>query len=262
MTTCIVRRCEKPAGRREMCRTHYRKAIKHGIYGYRPVGALVEHIQKLRDLGWTYEQMRDASGVSQSTFRDIFVGEHRWVSAPTYRAVLSVPLEPRVSRRGTAMTGAVRRLQALMWMGWRLDDLCPMVGLTRGGLRACMHRGAVSFAAAARIREVYERISHLDGGSIYAKGKARQLGYAPPAAWDDDTIDDPNAVPQVDVEGDTVDEVAVQRVLAGKASGEILTRSERIEAARRMAAAGVGVNAIGRRLGCSYHVVTKLLEAS
>jgi hypothetical protein len=87
-----------------------------------------------------------------------------------------------------------------------------------------------------------------------ASARAARNGYLPPLVWDDDTIDDPAAVPAVapDVE-DVVDEVAVAEAMAGRRIN--LTRAEWDEAVRRLLAAGMSDTEVGDRL----HVVDRTI---
>ncbi|WP_329123945.1 hypothetical protein [Streptomyces sp. NBC_01353] len=53
-------------------------------------------------------------------------------------------------------------------------------------------------AADDGIRAAYEALSMRTGTSAKTRLRAQRSGWAPPLAWDDDTIDDPHGVPQTD----------------------------------------------------------------
>src|SRR5947199_84906 len=72
-------------------------------------------------------------------------------------------------------------------------------------------------ALAARITDLYDALSTVDGPSAAARALAARHGWPQPEAWTEATIDQPDASPyswRQELAGD-VDEVAVQRVLSG-----------------------------------------------
>lgn len=93
-------------------------------------------------------------------------------------------------------TGVVRRRRALAAIGWSLTDLAPYFGTTwqTVGMHAAGDR--VRRDTLDRWRAVYEQLSMTIGPSRQAREYAQRQGWAPPLAWDDDTIDDPDASPE------------------------------------------------------------------
>lgn len=101
--------------------------------------------------------------------------------------------------------GTQRRLQALAWNGWSWGLLAARLGCTRQTLRVRVHRpGQVKTATATAVAALYddlwdqpppERTPHERHHADLARQHARKQGWAPPLAWDDDTIDDPAATP-------------------------------------------------------------------
>lgn len=101
------------------------------------------------------------------------------------------------SRRIDA-TGTARRLRALVAIGWTFDDLAHQLGYaSKGSLRNITARRYVSPATEKRVRALYDRLSMTHGPSSRSRAIARGRGWAPPLAWDDDSIDDPAAEPNV-----------------------------------------------------------------
>src|SRR6185436_1742924 len=122
---------------------------------------------------------------------------YRRVLQGTRDALLAVPAVRRDSLRGVDATGTRRRVQALAWMGWPCAEVACRVGTTGMSLATQMrtNRNRVSYAMAARVATVYDELWNQQGPSRISAAKARSLGYAPPLAWDDDTIGDPRAEP-------------------------------------------------------------------
>ncbi|WP_205859648.1 helix-turn-helix domain-containing protein, partial [Phycicoccus flavus] len=117
------------------------------------------------------------------------------------------------------------------------------------------------------VRDVYDRLSMTPGPSPETRGWAVKLGYAPPLAWDEDTIDDPTATPHVpgpavdDRSADVVDLTAVHRVAHGGDPTPVrLTAIERVAVLRTMAATGASDSDIAERLGVASRTVLRLRQ--
>lgn len=91
--------------------------------------------------------------------------------------------------------GVIRRRRALACMGYSLADLAPRLGIAESTAGSHMWRQRVLKATHDRWRQVYDELSSTPGGNLRAKASAVNLGWAPPWAWDDTTIDDPAAQP-------------------------------------------------------------------
>lgn len=93
--------------------------------------------------------------------------------------------------------GTRRRLQALVAIGYTQHDLCRISGLSPSSVSHLI-RGNVrrtSPAKAELVAKLYDRLSMTPGGNRDAAARAKHLGWPPPLAWDDDSIDDPAAEP-------------------------------------------------------------------
>jgi hypothetical protein len=114
-----------------------------------------------------------------------------------------------------------RRLQALVAIGWSQAKLADRLGMLGGNFGRVIGRTDQVLASTARAaQELYEELwsspppetDHRSRQSASrARNQAARAGWAPPLAWDDDTIDDPTAMPdlgQVARAGLDLDEVA------------------------------------------------------
>jgi hypothetical protein len=188
--------CARPPTTRGWCESHYRRQIRMGLAGYVDAGPTREHLDRLRALGWTYQQIGAAAGISLSTAFDLDRNRYRRLLKSSADALLRVPLEPRESHRGVLAVGTLRRVQALAWMGWPERHIAARCNAAPKTIATEVSRGRLSHRLAQRVAAVYAELSHVPGPSPAAARKARQLGHAPPLAWDDDTIDDPAARPK------------------------------------------------------------------
>lgn len=100
--------------------------------------------------------------------------------------------------------GTHRRLQALMANGWPQLRLGPHVGLHPVYVNAVLRQTRIYGTTAMNVAAAYDRLWNQDprqhGVNVGTYKKIRSLarnnGWAPPGAWDDDTIDDPQAHPE------------------------------------------------------------------
>lgn len=148
-------------------------------------------------------------------------------------------------------TGTRRRLQALAALGWSSAAVGARMGV---GFRFVVQlrnsRGMVYRSTAERVAAVYEQLWAGSPGGQYAdlvRRHAKERGWPPPLAWDDDTIDDPAAQPYIPVgEPALLDDVAVEEALRGRPVP--LTKLEREEAVRRGRARGMTTREIALML--------------
>lgn len=100
--------------------------------------------------------------------------------------------------------GTIRRVQALAVAGWPMARLARETGLSPARLAQVLTASTVPSATARAVAAVYTRYSMASPGlcgvalihARAARARAAAAGWAPPAAWDDDTIDDPAAIPE------------------------------------------------------------------
>ncbi|MGY5127354.1 hypothetical protein [Streptomyces nigrescens] len=164
----------------------------------------------------------------------------------TASAILAIPVPgPGYARRFDGVidaTGARRRLRALSALGYTLPVLAEQTGLTTetiGSIRQG-RRGQLRMSANQEITAAYDRLWKVDplsvgvsaAGAAKARTHATKSGWPSPLAWDDEVIDDPEAVPHVEAEGELdeefVDEAAVLRYL--NTPGAEVTDAERLAA--------------------------------
>ncbi|MFE9391639.1 hypothetical protein [Streptomyces sp. NPDC006784] len=102
-----------------------------------------------------------------------------------------------------AAVGTVRRLQALTARGWPQSRLAARLDMTPNNFGALLAREHVTVATARRVRSLYDELwrtdprDHRVDNQAYSRAlnQAKAKLWAPVGAWDDDTIDDPQAYP-------------------------------------------------------------------
>lgn len=144
------------------------------------------------------------------------------------------------------VTGSRRRVQALCCLGYSLREQGRRVGMQQGGFRRVLRVPAIRQATVDRIRVLYEKLWDTPAESPTARRvrqAAKRQGWFPPQSWDDEDIDNPDAVPSVPKKPlpgkkKTFDERAVSFVVDERVPMR-LVGVDRMEARRRLYARGV-----------------------
>jgi len=183
---------------------------------------VIAHVATLTRAGIGSRRLSELAGVSRATVDRVLAGTHR----PTARvaaAFLAIPADLEPPPKWLDQTGTTRRLRALTAIGWPNLDIAECAGLD-GSYLAQMTKGQRRLTAATvdTVRRAYNGLSmHVPAdsyGSNRARLRALDRRWFPPLAWDDETIDDVDALPCLLPPVGLVDrdlELTVQHVVAG-----------------------------------------------
>lgn len=171
-----------------------------------------DHIAALSAAGVGWKRAADLAGLSPSTVWKV-VYPHRGHGPATrcrpgtLAAILAVEINERALRPGAVVdpTGAARRLQALVAVGWSQSKLAARLGMLPSNIGPLVHGLRKITAGTARaVRALYDELwnqpppqaGHRDKiAASRARRQGADQGWAKPLAWDDDTIDNPVAWP-------------------------------------------------------------------
>lgn len=161
--------------------------------------------------------------------------------------------------------GGVRRVQALMAIGWSRTYIAQRLGMTSGNVRVYANYPTMRTWRADAIKSLYVELLEADigGPSERTITLARMNGFLPPPAWEGVDMDDPDAVPNYRYEEPAapdviIDEVAIQRAIRGERIK--LTQPERLEALRLMRLNGETPTEMSRRLRIGGTRVIELID--
>lgn len=204
-------KCRRPAhpGHRGMCRPHYDqfRAANPPV----PAGPVASHVTRLRAAGLGWQRIAELTGVSFACLRHL--PAQRYVLSENAARILAVPIPPvahQLAADGALVdaTGTRRRIQALVAAGWPNLILADEMGYHPAqfgrGLLDDTASEWVRASVARRAVDVFNRLHMATPPDTLASRRSRlrgrRRGWAPPLAWDDDTIDNPDATPNL---GDT-----------------------------------------------------------
>jgi hypothetical protein len=186
------------------------------LYGrWRPyvdAGPAREHVRALREAGIGWKRVAELAGLSTSVVSKLLYGgpgdrpPAKRLRPETEAAILAVrpALDTFADSAPVDATGTHRRVQALVWCGWSQARICARIGMLRSNFGAVLEREQVTAATARAVRGLYDELwnqappessHHEKAAASRARNYARARGWAPPAAWDDDEIDNPDASP-------------------------------------------------------------------
>jgi DNA-binding CsgD family transcriptional regulator len=160
--------------------------------------------------------------------------------------------------------GTVRRLRALAAAGVTSRRVAAAAGISYDMVQQ-LRRGHHRFTQrhiADSVARAYDQLwdkGGVDHDAKCAASMARRHGYHPPLAWDDDTIDDPDATPirkyTLPRDRTIVDDIAVQEAIAGRRTR--LTKAERQAATLLLTERGLGANEIARILATTSRTIVR-----
>ncbi|WP_331731862.1 hypothetical protein OG298_45275 (plasmid) [Streptomyces sp. NBC_01005] len=205
-----------------------------------------EHLRQVNAAGMPYRAICERLGLAhESSLQHLMWGrgEHgpgRQVRCETAELVLSYwpSMEDFPDAARIDATGTRRRIQALAVRGWPRHVMAKRIGMDESNFRKAVNRDRITARLARQVAAVYDALWDQDplehGVPLNAVSRVRadaaRLGFWSALAWDDDTIDDPSAVPQTDAvpTGCTEGENVVARFLMGESV--VLDKTGRREA--------------------------------
>lgn len=196
----------------EPCRNAVKRYAKRLAYDLdRGVRRLVDaqpardHVQGLVDAGATVAQIARATGdrVKRAQIARLLYGNPynqgkvvRQLQPATAQHLLAVTEADALGQLTfTSAVGTHRRVHALAARGFTRSDIADRLGISESATYNWMTRSTVTTAVADRMRRVYEDMCMKEGTSELMRWRALRLGWAPPLAWDEDSIDDPDGQP-------------------------------------------------------------------
>jgi hypothetical protein len=237
-----------------------------------------KHLQELQAAGIGRRRLSELTGLDQANIWRIQHGQPKRGKQPpkqirqaTAEAILAVSASLEMLA-GTALvdaTGSHRRVQALVAVGWSQRRLAVRLGISPANFGTMMRRPRVLASKARAIRDLYEELwdtvpecqSTQERVAVTrARVFAAARGWAPPMAWNEEDIDNPDAEPSLDAAICGIDEVAIERALAGDKTVP-LTKEECAEAVRIGTADQLSARDLAGLLGASTRTIVRKRKA-
>lgn len=169
--------------------------------------------------------------------------------------------EGRAEVRLVDSIGTGRRLQALCAIGYTCTDLAVRLGMP------ATHKSRVARLATAghphilprtadAVAKLYNELWDKPGPSQINRVRAPRKGWVPPQAWDDETIDDPDATPQGVGAPKRRVVASVEECMAGLAPASSLSPKDRAVVIARLSKECT-VPQIAQRIQLGYRTVQR-----
>lgn len=211
---CSKPACVRPAARRGMCNACYEtfrtRQTAYGRWESLRVDAepARQHVAKLLAAGLGTRRVAELAGTRRQNIQTLINGRSYRGHGPSKRIcrdmagrIVAIPLpdvvhEAAAAGQLVAAVGTARRLRALVAIGWPQNALCRRLGiLPTNGTRLFRPDGLVKARTARDVAALFDALQLTPGPSVAARRRAARLDWAPPLAWDEDSIDDPTAQP-------------------------------------------------------------------
>lgn len=168
------------------------------------------HVRDLMARGMGRRQIIDAAGVPASLVVQLLYGKpgrlpSRRITPANAEKLLAVRYRP-AAHAVVDGTGTARRVQALHTLGWSVAKIAERAGLDRARLDRTLHGGDTLVETRDAVAAAYDALwaTPAPTGTKWeriaasaARNTATRNRWAPPLAWDDDTIDNPEATPDL-----------------------------------------------------------------
>lgn len=172
-----------------------------------------QHVKKLQAAGMGLVRIGELSDMSHGAIWRLEHGNPKRGKLPPFQIrkdtadrilAVTVSLDTLAAFAVVDATGAHRRLQALVAVGWTQRRLAERLNVTPANMASFMRRPRMLATRARTIRGLYDELWNTQPQcqstqERLAVTRAREFaaarGWAPPMAWDDDTLDDPAAKP-------------------------------------------------------------------
>jgi hypothetical protein len=196
--------------------SRYRLDREHGQKRRTDAAPAAAHVRTLLAAGWNLRQISDAADCAPRVVSYLAHDRQATTRKDIAERILAISPHPAPApAQYVDATGTVRRVRALVTMGYTLRQLSAEIGIWPANL-ARIARGElaqVTVGTADATAGVYRRLGRRPGPSRTAAARARRDGWHSPLAWGDD-IDDPAVHPDTaETPGPELkrDELAAQR---------------------------------------------------
>lgn len=198
---CYLRGCRRPEcveANKRYCK-QYRLATVHAPLRV-DASAAVRRLAHWANQGYSHTQIAAAAKINAPEVSKLLTGKQTTLSLAHARRIQTAH-EPAGApyHAMTDAVGTIRRGRALHAIGYPIYRIAQDIPMNSNDLGRILtlEPAAVRQSIAERMTMLYQQLSGTPGPSHLASCAARRLRWNSPIAWDDDSIDDPAAIPDV-----------------------------------------------------------------
>lgn len=155
-----------------------------------------DHLRTLIDNGDAISVIAEQLGRPRSTIASLANNPRTRITRVLADQILAIrPGKASACNRSVASVGTTRRMRALVALGHPVRVIAETAGIEYSTASYLLngHPNTVHYELTQRVASAYRRLSGTAGSHVRSLRRAQREAWAPPAAWDDETLDDPNA---------------------------------------------------------------------
>lgn len=163
-----------------------------------PAEPVTRHLDTLFAAGAGWTQLAAITGVSSSTLSKLRRRQQTIIRPAVAARILAIkPGAANPPGRRIPAVGSIRRVHALMAASHSVRSISDAIGIDHTLMCDLLNARStnISRPIAEQIANAYRQLGGRQGTSVRSRLRAERSGWAPPAAWDDDQIDNPDAQP-------------------------------------------------------------------
>lgn len=189
---CSRPKCLNRAKRQGLCATHYSLTPS----GYVPSKPVIARYKLLRARGLSVCEVARLSGVNRDTLAQMGKWGGGNVRRETAERIMAVKLPTTVQPTDVriSVVGTRRRIQALAAAGHSLHFQAARLGITQQAVTSILRSSTVTARTAGKFKALFDELQMVAGSSNRARNYAARQGWPTAFAWDEDSIDNPDAV--------------------------------------------------------------------
>jgi hypothetical protein len=198
----------RPPCKCEPCNTarrrHHKQTRVNRQLGRSPFTSPDQAQARLQELHQTmsWKTLVTATGLELNALLRIYNGQRTKIRNETHAKIMAVTA-PAQGDRGQYLdaTGSTRRAQALSYLGHSYATIAGAANTSHNRILSIANgrQPTIRRDLAERLEAAYRQLASVrptaNKYTSRTRNFARANGWAPPGAWDDDTIDDPTAAP-------------------------------------------------------------------
>lgn len=162
-------------------------------------GPARDHLHRLIASGDALTVLAEQLSCPRGTLASLANNPRKRISRTLANQILAIrPGNASAANRSVSAIGSTRRVRALVALGHPLLVVAKSAGMELSTASYLLNGRAdtIHYELAQRVSKAYRALCGKQGNLTRSLRRAEREGWAPPAAWDDEVIDDPAAAPE------------------------------------------------------------------
>lgn len=158
-----------------------------------------KHLHLLIANGDALSVLAEQLGRPRSTLASLANNKRHRITRVLADDILAIrPGRASAHNRSVPSIGSTRRMRALVALGHPVRTIADAAGMEYSTASYLLngHPDTIHYELTQRVDRAYRLLSETTGTHVRSLRRAQREAFAPPAAWDEESIDDPQARPE------------------------------------------------------------------